>query len=246
MIPIYVVNLDRSPARLATFRRTNAHLPEVERFAAVDGSQVDRAALVESLLMAAELKYTNGAVGCALSHIRLWERTVDMGKPITICEDDAVFHRQFDDLSSRVMATVASDWDLIVWGWNLDSILMFDLMPGVTPCLATFDQSNMRAGIDAFQTMALQPVAYRLWRAFGTVCYSISPRGAAKLQEEALPLRPLTVDFPMINPAFPNNGIDIVMNSLYRSMNAYVSMPPLVLTPNEHAQSTVLEPAMPA
>ena len=130
-----------------------------------------------------------------------------------------------------------------MWGWNFDSILLFDLMPGVTPCVAAFDQGSMRAAIDRYQKLDLAPQAFRLRRAFGTVCYTISPSGAKRLLQAALPLRPLTVDFPMVNPAFPNTGIDIVMSSLYPGLNAWVSFPPLVLTKNEPEKSTILNAA---
>ena len=43
---IHVINLDRSVARLDEFRRWNAHMPEIERFAAIDGAAVDRQQLL--------------------------------------------------------------------------------------------------------------------------------------------------------------------------------------------------------
>ena len=237
---IHVINLDRSEARLREFRRLNAHLPEIRRFAAIDGSAVDRQELVESLTMTADLPYTDGAVGCALSHLSFWERAKTDGKPVTVCEDDAIFHREFLQRASHLRSTVEPDWDLIMWGWNFDSILYFDLMPGVSPCLARFSQEYLRSGVETFQNSPIAPALFRLFRAFGTVCYSVSSRGAKQLLQRALPLRPLKIDFPTINPEFPNNGIDKAMNDLYPELNAYVSFPPLVITKNEHDQSTVL------
>jgi hypothetical protein len=43
----------------------------------------------------------------------------------------------------------------------------------------------------------------------------------------------------MVNPRFPNNGIDIAMNAAFSNINAYVCVPPLIVTKNEHAESTV-------
>ena len=235
----YVINLDRSEDRLREFRRRNSHMPDIHRFSAVDGSTIDREELIESNTFTSGLPYTDGAVGAALSHMFFWEAAKAENAVITVCEDDAIFHRQFPELSARFIAGLRDDWDIVLWGWNLDSILLFDLMPGVSHCLATFDQEKMRAGADIFQELPIVPGAFRLLRAFGIVCYTISPRGASAMLDRSLPLRPLKVAFPMVHPEFPNNGIDIVMNDAYPGMNAFVSFPPLVVTKNEHAISTI-------
>jgi glycosyl transferase, family 25 len=235
----YVINLDRSEDRLREFRRQNNHMPEIHRFSAIDGSTIDRDRLIESNTFAPGLHYTDGAVGAALSHLFFWEAAKSENAAITVCEDDAILHRRFPDLSARFLAALDDDWDLVLWGWNFDSILLFDLMPGVSPCLATFNQEQMRAGAQIFQELSIVPRPFRLFRAFGTVCYTISPRGAEKLLKSSLPLRPLKVEFPRVSPEFPNNGIDIAMNDAYPAMKAFVSIPPLAITRNEHAISTV-------
>jgi GR25 family glycosyltransferase involved in LPS biosynthesis len=236
---IYVVNLDRSEDRLREFRRVNSHMPGIQRFSAVDGATIDRGALVDANTISAELRYTNGALGCALSHIFFWEAAMAEKEEITVCEDDAIFHHRFLELAPRLIASLPSDWGLVMWGWNFDSILWLDLMPGISPCLATFDQDQMRKAADDYQRQNLSPFLFPLLRSYGTVCYTVSPTGAKRLLENGLPLRPFTLPFPTINPQFPNNGIDIVMNSLYSSIHAYVSFPPLVITKNDHGVSTV-------
>ena len=62
---IYVINLDRSTERLQEFRQTNAHMPEIKRFSAVDGSTIDRRQLVDVNVISGELPNTNGAIGSA-------------------------------------------------------------------------------------------------------------------------------------------------------------------------------------
>jgi hypothetical protein len=78
-----------------------------------------------------------------------------------------------------------------------------------------------------------------LQRSLGTVCQSVSPAGAAKLLRHCLPIRPMEAFYPILNRSLPNTGIDNMMNDLYPQMNAYVSLPPLVITKNESASSTV-------
>jgi hypothetical protein len=114
------------------------------------------------------------------------------------------------------------------------------MMPGVSPALVAFDQGAMRAGIDNFREHVPAPRLFRLLRAFGCPCYSVSPRGAAILRRHCLPLRPIQVHFPGLDRTIANKGIDIMMNDLYPRMNAFVSFPPLAITKNRHDISTSL------
>jgi GR25 family glycosyltransferase involved in LPS biosynthesis len=246
-VQIHLINLDASPDRLAAFTANNGHLDNVERFRAVDGRNVDigkltQIKLIERGVMAT---YTIGAIGCALSHLALWEKAITGNQPITICEDDAIFNRNFNEWSQYFLGILPEDWDFILWGWNLDAVLAYDPLPGVTSSVAYFDQGAMRRGIETFKTMRISPWIYRLHRAFGIPCYSVSPKGARRLRDFCVPLRPMAVDFPNFREDFPNNGIDIPMNGLYSDINALVCFPPLVLTPNDRATTTV-QPLSPA
>lgn len=235
----YVINLDRSADRMDEFRRLNDHLPEIFRFSAIEGASADRAALIGDGIISADLRYSDGALGCALSHVFFWDAAISANEAITVAEDDAIFHRSFRDRSEAFLGELRNDWDLVMWGWNFDSILMFELIQGVSSCLSTFNQDELREGIPAFMTAPYSPRPFRLYRCFGTICYSISAAGARKLKQRCLPLRPLAVNFPMVNPAFQNNGIDISMNAVYGDINAFACFPPLVVTRNEHGISTI-------
>ena len=239
-----LLNLDRSPDRLAEFVRVNGHLGTVTRFAAVDGRTLDPQILVAQRLVEPAVlpTYTPGALGAACSHLGLWAKAVEEARAITVCEDDAILHRQFPALADGLIATLPPDWDVVLWGWNFDSYLQFDLLAGVSTCLAAFNQATMRGGIDAFQNHAAAPRLFRLLRAFGTACYSISPKGAAILRSHCIPLRPMPVWFDGLNREIPNTGLDIMMNAAYPSIQAYVSFPPLAITENRHETSTILSP----
>jgi GR25 family glycosyltransferase involved in LPS biosynthesis len=238
---ISLINLDRTPDRLAQFNRLNEHLGEVARFPAVDGRTLDINALLRIRLLDQSIvsTYTKGALGCALSHLALWEQTVADEEPLTICEDDAIFNRHFVGNAERLIATLPGDWDMILWGWNFDSIVSFDLLPGVSPCLSYFDQRSLRAGIRNFQDHHVLPQLFKLHRALGLVCYSLSPKGARTLRNRCVPLREMGVFFPGLNRRLYNNGIDIPMNDAYPTINAYVCFPPLVATKNEYERTTV-------
>ena len=94
-------------------------------------------------------------------------------------------------------------------------------------------------GIEAFQSARLAPQAFRLFNAFGVVAYSVSPTGAESMKSHCLPLRNMDVPVPGLGRAVPNRGIDVMLNSVYPRINAYVCFPPLVVTRNFHGISTV-------
>ncbi len=236
---IVVINLDRSPRKLEEFERANRGVVAFERFAAIDGLALAREKLVAAAILHPDLKYTPGATGCAVSHITLWQRAVKTNKPLTICEDDAHFNKDFTRFASEAVAKLAGKFDLILWGWNFDSVLVFDLW-GISSCAAIFNPSQMLDAIERFKTVNYIPTLYALQRAYGLVCYTISPKGAATLLQNALPLRPMDVFFPGINKALPNTGLDVVLSSLYPTITALVSFPPLVLTKHERGRSTTL------
>ena len=134
-------------------------------------------------------------------------------------------------------------WDLIVWGWNFDLFICFEMLPGVSTCLAQFEQDRLRENVSAFQAEHITPRAFRLVWAFGTPCYTLSPKGAQALRQKCLPVRPRFLNFPLAKRVPPHItqyrtvGIDLLMNLAYGELNAYASFPPLAVTRNEADRS---------
>ncbi len=237
---IHLINLDRSPARLAEFMARNAHLRDVSRFAAVDGSQVSRTDIVNRGIIEPTLDYTDGALGNALSHFSLWDAAINSNEPVTLCEDDAIFNKSFDLDAAILLSTLRNDWHIVFWGWNFDAFALFELIPGVSPFLARFDQNQLRNGIDQFQSATLSPRPFRLLAAFGIVCYTISPLGARALKKLCIPLNNAPLFVPAINRQFANKDLSVALLDVFPRINAFASFPPLVITRNDHAVSTVL------
>ncbi len=239
---IYVINLDRSLDRMAAFEALNGQLPvNFIRLSAVEGKNSARGALVDRGIITADLRYGDGALGNALSHLALWDLAIERNRPLAICEDDAILNRGFAQAAEILLQSLPNDWHIILWGWNFDSIVLFDMVPGVSPCLGMFDQDRMRMGIDAFQSAELHPQHFRLFKAFGVVSYSVSPRGAQAMKNLCLPLSNRDVFIPGLGRSVPNTAIDVALNETYPRINAYVSFPPLVITRNFHSNSTVQE-----
>ena len=237
---IHVINLDRSKDRLAAFETLNRQLNvNLLRFSALEGMNVARGPLVERGIITADLAYGDGALGNALSHLALWDLAIEKNQAFTLCEDDAILNRGFGAAAELLIQALPQDWHVILWGWNFDSIVLFDMIPGVSPCLGLFDQDRMRMGIDTFQSARLTPQPFRLFNALGVVGYSVSPMGAQAIKQRCLPLRNTDVFIPGLGRAVPNRAIDIVLNDVYPRVNAYVSFPPLIITRNFHSNSTV-------
>ena len=248
---IRVINLDRSQDRLAAFMSTNAHLTAVSRFSAIDGRKLDLAKLVRAGVIGDGLLhkdyYTIGAIGAAMSHLSLWEEAADAGTMLTIAEDDAIFHSRFEAHAAEVIGQLPPDWDLILWGWNFDLFLCFEMLPGISLSLSQFEQDRLRVHAARFRDLSVVPRPFRLLWSFGIPCYTVTSKGARALKALSLPLKPSIASFPPATRTplraqhFRNVGIDSAMNNAYAKINAHVCFPPLVITKNERATSTIQE-----
>jgi glycosyl transferase family 25 len=235
----FVINLDRMPERMAQFRDGNPHLSHVTRFPATDGRLLKPDELVRQKLFEEPIFYSPGALGAMHSHFRLWHLAATQNTNITVFEDDAIVHEQFDTLAPALLDTMG-EWDIVLWGWNFDEAVSFDLFPGV-PSLTHFSQEDMRKMVHAIQQGPIQPALRRLYYGFGLVGYSLSSDGARKLLDRAFPSRPFLYKVPLFGLEFENTGIDSIMSILYSELSAFACVPPLVITRNDHAHSTTHE-----
>lgn len=235
---IQVISLEKSEARRHAFSSWNRHL-NFEFFPAIDGSEIPRGTISSKECFLEPLAYATGAYGCALSHHALWQRTVDSDRPCTIAEDDAIFRLDFQTQAERIVDSLPDDWDLILWGWNFDSILSARVTESLAPVLMLFDQAALRNNLDHYQASTDLPVSYRLQHCFGTPAYTISSKGAQRYLAACFPIRDFMIDIPGLAGPIRNNGIDIVMNQSYGLTAAYVAFPPLAVTPNMAETSTI-------
>lgn len=242
---INLINLDRSTDRLREFTALNRHLREIGRWSAVDGSTLDLPSLIEQGLVAPDTpnQFSKGSLGSALSHIGLWEQAIETQQPLTISEDDAIFHRDFESHAGSVLERLPADCDIVLWGWNFDAAILFAMLPGVSPCLASFDQRLLRAGIARFQVQPVSPQPFRLMMAFGIMCYTIFPSGARALKQACVPIRSEGCFFPALQRTITQHSLDITMAVVYPRINAYVCFPPIVVSKNDYAKSVSNAPA---
>jgi GR25 family glycosyltransferase involved in LPS biosynthesis len=237
---VHYINLSRRPDRQEQFLRQDSASLNFTRVEAVDGNALQVENLVKEGLLAEPLRaYTLGAIGNALSHRGLWDRCVSSGRFMTIAEDDAVFNVSFARAAPRLIEGLPADWDIILWGWNFDSILEVEFIEGLTQTVMTLAPQKLREKVEAFRRKVFSAQALRLIHAFGTVCYSISPKGAEQLRRRCFPLKNETVRISGLQRSLLNFSLDTAMNAHYRQMKAYVSFPPLVWTENDKDDSDV-------
>ena len=235
----HVISLARTPERLEAFRANNHHVPDFEIFTAVDGRAHTRETLIASGLIDGSANYTSGAIGNALSHLALWETIRDTGAG-TICEDDALLHSNFQEYATRALATLQDDWDIVYWGWNFDALISAEFIPGLSDGTLALNLPQMRQHAERYLKRDIQPALFRLYGLFGTMCYSLSPKGADKLIKFAVPIRETKLPFYNTDFIYANTSIDMMLNGCYPHINAFVCFPPLALSHNDHARSTVV------
>jgi GR25 family glycosyltransferase involved in LPS biosynthesis len=231
-----LINLDRTPERLAAFRARHPDLP-VERIAAADGARLDRDACVGDGLITADNLYRPGALGCALSHIHLWRRCVAEDAAFHVVEDDVTLRHDFMPAASAILASLGA-WEIVLWGHNLDWPVQVEPAPGLGVVVLQYDHQTLDT--EAFRAPGAIPAAMRLMSAAGTSCYSISPAGAAHLLRACLPIGAAPARYLAKQATtLLNSGIDVEMSRHYADMAAFVAFPALAVSENDQTGSTI-------
>ncbi|RUT24089.1 hypothetical protein C0V97_08445 [Asaia sp. W19] len=235
----WLITLKRTPERLEEFRRDNPKFSDIRLFEAIDGRSLDREALRDQGILDPDLNYTDGAIGCALSHLAIWTNSLGEGRGCTIFEDDAIINESFDARTSGLIEALPQGWDMVLWGYNTDAYLTFRSAEIGFFCTSRFDHVNLLKNREEFRMGSADTTLFSLLRAHGLIGYSISPSGISKMLSHVLPLRPMQTFYPGLEKNKENSGIDDMMAGCYDKLSAWVAFPPLVLAKNDLATSTV-------
>jgi len=236
---VKVISLERSIERRNLFKNNNPYL-DYEFINGIDGKLLKNDDIYNLSNFINPLPFPSmGAYGAALSHLSLWDRAIEEKAPITIAEDDAIFRYDFHLRSEEIILQLPVDWDIVLWGWNFDSILSLLSMMSFSPAVVLFNQDMIRNNIDKFKLEKTNSYPLRLDKCFGIPAYTISPKGAGLFKSLCFPLKNFELFFPVLNKNIPNTGIDIAMNKVYSTTASFVSFPPLAITKNEHNISTI-------
>ena len=111
-LKVYVINLDRRPDRWEMAQKTlrQAGFMDIERVSAIDGKLIDSNQLkhlvdpsVISSLGKVRKNHEDlgsvGAIGCYLSHYKVWNQIIESNQPAIIVEDDLVCHPLLNEFS---------------------------------------------------------------------------------------------------------------------------------------------------
>ena len=229
---IFVISLKRSQDRRDAFDKNNsAYIPKYTYFDAIDGSTLSDS-FDPAIFTRGSANYTKGAIGCALSHLKLWEKCIELDKPIIIMEDDAIVSRNFNKhVNNIVNNTLPKDWEIVQLSYNFDSVLSY-YNTVYEQCNCTFGQRKMtQEDITNFVNSKINTTVAKLVHCFGTSAYMIHPKGAKILKDKCFPLSNRIVSIPYLNQ-LSCFTIDGMMNSVYKDMNAYVCIIPFVITPH--------------
>lgn len=234
----FVINLARDPGKFAAFlKRNSGSKIEFQRFEACDGAAVSDEEAVKMKIVMPGAKFTKGALGCAISHFRLWQQCIEKGKPILVFEDDAAVRDDFSELYPKLMAGIGR-WEYLVFGYNTDSILDIGIANGMRSMLVFEPKYSDEKALKDFVRSTKPAAVYRLHNCFGTCGYAISPEGAKRMLKFCFPMNNRPIAIAALNRTIQAYGIDCIMNDAYRGVEAYAVFPPLVLPKNDRKVST--------
>jgi tetratricopeptide (TPR) repeat protein len=245
-MPAYAISLARRPDRRERFLRWNdGKGVDLRVFDAVDGHGLRRADLVRgNLVENAAIGFSDGALGNALSHRRLWQVCVDLGRPIMVLEDDAFLPDGIANWVAPICAELEQDCGILYLGYNRDAILSIGY--GGQWCNISFERRDI-----AFDALVRQ---HNLWSrhnahlfvdvrlAWGILGYAVAPRGAQALLRHCFPLSTST-PVRMYGSArlFVPDALDGIINGVIQRglIRARAVFPPLIIGPNDKSDSDV-------
>jgi GR25 family glycosyltransferase involved in LPS biosynthesis len=170
-LPVRVINLERRPDRLVNFNErlsTSANPATASKFVRVegtDGLDLVMTPEIEHLFRNNDFNFRRGLIGCALSHMSLWQQIADGSDDmLLIVEDDTTFvpHLRNELVDALGQLPEATDFDLAFLG-----SLQWETAP---------DRTGL-APRDRWRPM--------VWADFlgGTFAYFVTKAGAQKLLE---------------------------------------------------------------
>jgi GR25 family glycosyltransferase involved in LPS biosynthesis len=229
---IYVVHLQRSVERKTIFQRNNdTFLPSYTFFDAVDGQLLNIENLPSSIFKKGSQKYSNGAIGCAMTHLSLWKKCIELNEPMLILEDDAIVSHDFKNHLKNVYNMLPIDFDILQLSYNCDSLISF-ANTNFETCNAMFGQTKItKIDIQNFVQSTIHPSVAKLFHSFGSSAYIISPKCAQKLINRCFPLDNEIVSIPFLGN-IPCYTIDCKLNAIYKELNAFICVTPFIITPH--------------
>jgi hypothetical protein len=148
-----------------------------------------------------------------------------------------------------VIGAAGNDWDIIYLGYNTDATIALICEDGSISPIAFGDSIKTQSDFFYHYSKCAYanelPLVARCCQIWGTLAYMVSPEGAAKLCQSCFPLNSNTViemlgEGRSICASTADGMINLAMR---RDVRAFCCLPPLVLGPNDHTDSDVVNRA---
>jgi len=253
-VNVAYINLRSRPDRDRTFLSNNRAELDVAGFPwrrsdGVDGSQLVAEDLAARGIIARDgladgyEPHTLGHLGAALSHRSLWEQAAQSadGDVLVILEDDAQVCPQFGTQLRRVLelAKHREPWDILHLGFNTDAPLTIELDCPRLEVRLVCQENGRPVGLGAPFAVSWPDKPYegelllaRVLDIHGIPGYAVSARGARRLLDACFPMSATSIDGTMSRKTA--EGL----------LQALIAIPPLVLSPNDHADSDTVRSAV--
>ena len=241
-VTVRPINMPSCAIRRDLFRENNSVQDvNIEFFPAVDGKILNFEELVHANIIDRNIhRYNRGIIGCALSHRKLWELCIQHNSYAIICEDDCILRKDFASAFGICLSKMPPDWDFLLLGWNTDSCIDVDIIPGVERIHGTFANTEMtEENIQIFQHTLSPVIPFPLNNMYGMPCYAISPKGAKILLDKCFPLKNIVHYVPALKKDVETFTLDCVLNVHYSSIKAYACLPPIAVVPNDKTTSDI-------
>lgn len=244
---LHVISLRRSVKRREKFIERNKGLKLGYQF--VDG--IDGVEQWPALLSSKKVRrarsdgWSKGAIGAALSHQFLWRKCINDDQAMCVIEDDTILASKFLGDFLSIWSQNLEEIDFLLLGWNLDSVLKAEFLPGIS-FVSLFEPpfpsiKQIKEIVNSVSTRSLIP----LEKALGLPGYIVTPSGARKLLDgiSEFIAEPLIVGRGI--PQVLSMTLDAQMNRIYSSMNSLVVIPPLLLAENDISTSLTSHKLLP-
>jgi len=171
-LPIYFINLDRSPDRLAFMERQFSWFGiQAKRICGIDGKQ-DAIPTHLATQFPIESKMTVGEIGCYASHLVALSRFISEGHDVAvILEDDVTLRNDFIEVARQALAAAPAGWEIL----HLSTAFKHPV------------QIARKFGTGSIVRYSRLPV--------GTAAYAVNRAGAAKLLAARPRVRPYDMEF---------------------------------------------------
>lgn len=166
----------------------------------------------------------------------LWQKCVEIGRPIIVFEDDVIIRKDFRQALDRLLKDQA--FDIVLLGYNTDSVLDVRLSGDIDLRGHFSVLYPTREQLDDFASTSPRTILLRLNQAFGSSGYVLSPQGARQLLQACFPMDGRAMELPALRRRMRAFSIDSMANAAYRNMQAFACVPPLALPLNDPATSS--------